>query len=224
MNAEFTDYFPDDCPPGGFEVAAYLLKVKDLFTDKFQPKDPKDLTDKCPRFKDICFGEEHDFEKIEMALPGVLLDLQGAKLNPTQGEYRHSQQSIHSNKGNLALWLYMHATIVVNNRIPDPNVTARQLAFDVAAFVNAQSRLGSPTGMSQVYEIAPVEQARRDNIALIAWRVKWQHSIEFSERKKTDKLKCPEVMTIIIGNELNTDPDSDEEYEVIYRKPMTNGD
>ena len=142
-----------------------------------------------PQYSLIYFSpEEYDFEKLDIALPALLLDLENAKLNPLPTEFKHEGHSIYSNLGELELYANMRAVVLVNNRssIPitdtlsiDPQAGARHLAFQVAGFVNAADRFGEPCGMSQVSHIEPIPITAQRTTTLIAWHVRWQHSNQY---------------------------------------------
>ena len=172
-------------PPGGFYLPTYLQSVQKAFVKKFQTDVTPDV------FCDIIFTEEHDYEKLDVALPALLLDFEDAKLNPLPTEFKHEGHSIYSNLGELELYANMRAVVLVNNRsqIPitdtlsiDPQAGARHLAFEVAGFVNAADRFGEPCGMSQVSHIEPIPITAQRTTALIAWHVRWQHSISIGDR------------------------------------------
>ena len=130
MSDELTNPYEDSPAPGGFHVPTYLRAIKNSFEEKFQPEGETQI------FKSIIFSESKDFEALDMNLPGIILDLEGAKMNPAQGEFQHAETSIYSNLGQLELYAYVKATIIVSNRSIDPHTCVRRLAFDVAGFRN----------------------------------------------------------------------------------------
>ena len=251
-------------PPGGFYLPTYLQSVQKTFIEKFLPND--DALAEYATFREIIFTEEHNFEKIDVALPALLLDLENAKLNPLPTEFKHEGHSIYSNLGELELYANMRAVILVNNRegiklrgkgytsaptitltggggsgaaatarihggqllyievtsrgsgytsAPtvtfsggggrgaeaiakinntdggieeitlrsiDPQAGTRHLAFEVAGVVNTADRFGEPCGMSQVTHIEPIPQTAERTTSVIAWHVRWQHSISIADR------------------------------------------
>ena len=208
-----------------FDAIAYLLSIHDAFMTQFQP-DGADADSAV--FKDIPFVEtgiaapndrlpqleSYAFEQIDLALPALLLDLQGAKLNPITGEYKDTDTSMHASLGRLALYAMLRAVVIVNTRaqIPhtlnaetftlDPQSGVRKLAFAVAAFINAQRRFGQPCGMSQVSHIQPIPELHARETSLIAWEVRWQHTVEIgvSDYSTTDPVvNASAVNRVMVG-------------------------
>lgn len=196
--------------PGGFHILdrvvdgkvteenrGYLNRIKDIFEKKFKKE--------TPIFRHIDWTETQNFEELEIDLPALLLDLEGAKMNPAAGEFEHEDTSIYSNLGELELYAYVKAVILVNNRSIESvnggdicaHTWVRQLAFDVAGFVSAMSRFGHAVGMSQVIEIRPSggnrDLTRVNTTTLISWIVRWQHSISLGEPDYRGIFTYPEM-------------------------------
>ena len=213
MNTEREHIIPlNTQAPGGFDVKTYIDSVKTLFENQYQPDG------ETPDFRAIVFAEVHALENIDIDLPAILLDLQGAKLDPSQGEFEIKQTSRLSNLGELELYAYMRAVILTNNRDKtpekDPQTHIRELAFNVGAFVSASTRFRHPAGLSQVTHIGPIDRTRADTTSLLGWEVRWQHSISLGEPDYTQLCDDPDIPAVDVQSVLvGFSPDDENEVE-----------
>ena len=169
----------------GFSLRQYLLNVKNTFDETFFVNDTK------PVFKTITFAPTSKYQQnvgannpnSEAILkniepPACLLDLYTLKTDPNYDEVRHDRTSIFTNDGNLFIYLYMRALVIVSNLRETAHYQVRRLAVDAAGLITQTGRFGAPIGLAQVTSIAEVQELQQLNNHLIGWEVLWQHSVE----------------------------------------------
>lgn len=217
-------------PTENFDVNRYAEAVESQLKVKF-----KDIP--TPLFAAIEFTEEKDFEKIDIALPAILLEVSAAAMYPAvgSGDFRHQDNSIHANLNQLALYAYCTARIYVSSRATDPHKLVRRLAFDVAGFVTHASRFGQPCGMSQVTHIEELEAVRRRETNMIAWVVRWMHSINLGNPDYTwicddPNISAADVHRVLVGlpptgeNPVEQVPNIDADGDPVADDPNTDID
>lgn len=173
--------------PAGFSLNQYIYNVKKAFEDAFY------TNEECPIIKTVIFAPTSQYEATAGANnptntklaeniepPAIIIDPYEGKIDPSFDEYTQERDTPHTNTGNLALYLFVKALVlVINNKNIITHLQVRQLAFDIAGVVTEQRRFGASVGMSQVTHISEL-QGNNLNLSnrLIGWTVQWQHSLE----------------------------------------------
>ena len=169
--------------PAGFSFSQYIYNLKKAFEDAFY------TNEECPIIKSVNFAPTSQYEadagghnpaipleKIEP--PAIIIDPYDLKIDPSFDEYTQDRNTPHSNTGNLSIYLFVRALVlVINNKNTVTHLRVRQLAFDIAAIITEQSRFSAQVGMSQVTHISELQGQNPSN-RLVGWTVQWQHSIE----------------------------------------------
>ena len=171
--------------PGGFSLTHYLYDVQSALKEAFY------VGEQYPVFKQVPFAPTYQFQDNVGAsspeseallgnidVPACLLDFYGFKTDPSFDEFKFENTSVYSNLGNLGIYLYMRALVLVSSGDERSWLTVRKLAADVAGVVTESERFGGIVGMSQVTEIGEVAEIRRRSNFYVAWEVLWQHSVE----------------------------------------------
>ena len=168
----------------GFSLFQYLYNVKDTFDKAFYVNDCK------PVIKHIIFAPTSDYEAtagannpqsnrldINIKPPAIIIDLYELKIDPSFDEYRQQRDTPHTNTGNLAIYIFVKALVLVsNNKVVQSHHHVKQLAFDIAGLVTEADGFNTRVGLSQVTHIREAELKQSDR--LIGWIVQWQHSVE----------------------------------------------
>lgn len=171
--------------PAGFSLRQFTLDIQHAFREAFY------IGEDYPVFNEIFFSPIYPFQEnvgatapgsevldFNMNPPSCFIDLYEFKTDPSFDEFRHEETSTYSNLGNLGIYLYMRALIIVSNRFDFSWYQVRKLAIDVAGVVTNLERFGAKVGMSQVTEISEVPNVRQRSDHYIGWQVLWQHSVE----------------------------------------------
>ena len=163
--------------PAGFSLYKYIYNVKKAFEDAFY------TYEECPIIETVSFAPTSEYEAfasggLDIKTPAIIIDPYELKTDPSFDEYRQEKGTPHTNTGNLALYLFVRALVlVINNKNTVTHRRVRQLAFDIAGVVTEHTRFGANVGMSQVTHISELQGYNLSN-RLIGWTVQWQHSLE----------------------------------------------
>ena len=120
----------------GFSLYQYIYNVKKAFEDAFY------TNEECPIIKTVSFAPTSQYEATagvnnptntrlaeNIDPPAIIIDPYELKTDPSFDEYRQEKGTPHTNTGNLALYLFVRALVLVinnkNNRYPSPSPTTR---------------------------------------------------------------------------------------------------
>ena len=174
----------------GFSLHHYLRNVKATFEEAFYVNDEKD--DKRV-IKTVIFAPTSRFEsnagtfssESQGALhnidpPACVLDLYEARTNATVSQEIYSDSAF-TNTGDLEIYIFMRALILVSNRRPNvAHFKVRQLALDIAGLVTEVGQFGTPSGLAQVSNVQAVQEVQEMNNHLIGWEVLWHHQLQLN--------------------------------------------
>ena len=100
------------------------------------------------------------------------------KIDPSFDEYRQERDTPHTNTGNLGLYLFVKALVlVINNKSFYDHYLVQKLAFDIAGLVTHAEGFNSRVGLSQVTHVQEAHLETQNN-RFVGWTVQWQHSVE----------------------------------------------
>ena len=168
--------------PAGFSLCQYLYNVKHSVSETFL------MDTSTPVLKAVEFAPTSDFEHKKIDVPACVLDFYGLKADPSVRDFQHKENSIFSNVGNLPLYVYMRALILVSNHQKDCHFFVRQYALDLAGLVTDQGRFGARVGLSQVTDVQEVREVQERNNHLVGWEVLWQQTVEIEPPNYEERL------------------------------------
>ena len=172
----------------GFSLVQYIRNVKKAFETYFYSNDPNPIIKKdaiifapVAPYEATASTNNPQSERLDQNItpPAIIIDPYECKIDPSYDEYKRQGSNPHTNSGQLGLYLFVKALVLVtNNKGIQTHLQVRQLAFDIAGIITEESRFSSAVSMAQVTHVKALEQDHRHTNRLVGWTIQWQHEIE----------------------------------------------